>query len=358
MPEFRKNFYASLVGKECIKLSSENSLRVLSVYQRTINILAGKDMLISFVKDTDQMSVFSVHIPEIFYSIPYVKLKTLTGEQAYFDNDRWFLNRDLSIVIGGAKIWESSPMLHSIKDRIKKSSLFFDYALFGKILKIFIEVSPYEGFACLPVLVFRDLFRQRDSVFKGYIGKGRNFRVEGDRPLMGKLGIERGECNTDKNRYVECAVEVVVNNFTEMLDKSSLYIDLSGLVGLGIGFTPSGDDFVMGSLLGESLFGTLLGERSVTIDRDRLRERLGSTTYGGKTLLVGAINGNFPLYILEGLDRLLLVLTAPDSGIEWNRVGNAIEMIISHGSTSGADALSGFLFSWGVWLFLSDIFVR
>ncbi|MBU8914080.1 MAG: DUF2877 domain-containing protein, partial [Spirochaetales bacterium] len=102
--------------------------------------------------------------------------------------------------------------------------------------------------------------------------------------------------------------------------------DLSGLVGLGIGFTPSGDDFIMGFLAsGAASFG------SAEVDHEAVRGRLRGTTVGGATLLRLALDGSFPAYMLEFVDELRV------------SVSRAVISAVSHGESSGTDALAGFV---------------
>jgi hypothetical protein len=134
-------------------------------------------------------------------------------------------------------------------------------------------------------------------------------------------------------------------------------LDLSPLIGLGIGFTPSGDDFISGALLTDIFLGAAVAGRNSSdgrtsvpgstngrtsvpdsttraaaphMDTDAIRRSLRSTTSGGATLLRLALAGTPPAYQLE----ILAALMRED-------VKRVIAIAHSHGHTSGLDALTG-----------------
>lgn len=121
---------------------------------------------------------------------------------------------------------------------------------------------------------------------------------------------------------------------------------LSQLVGLGVGFTPSGDDFVSGVLLAERILSLLsvshAGVREVaqqrttppSIDREEIWKVLDKTTSGGRTLLWQALQGHFPYYLIEAARGL----AGANSLEEMTKV---VSTAVSHGETSGTDALVG-----------------
>ncbi len=110
-----------------------------------------------------------------------------------------------------------------------------------------------------------------------------------------------------------------------------------GLVGLGPGFTPSGDDFLAGALLAEECVG---GARGRPIDRESVGLGLSRTTPGGRTLLTLALRGSYPAYLLRFLARLDASRSAED-------VRAAVREAVAHGETSGTDALLGFVWRAG-----------
>lgn len=117
---------------------------------------------------------------------------------------------------------------------------------------------------------------------------------------------------------------------------------LEGLCGLGVGFTPSGDDFVAGLLLAAAMTDGPWYRRSpdgvfgeAEAAEARIRRTLGTTTAGGRTLLRLALQGRFPAYLLA----VAAAVTAPAPG----KLERALHVAFRHGATSGQDAMSGFL---------------
>jgi hypothetical protein len=147
-------------------------------------------------------------------------------------------------------------------------------------------------------------------------------------------------------------------------------------VGLGPGLTPSGDDFIAGFLLGEKIVslltvpegvsqnilpasriggtpsplpspstnGTLFARSGtgppvipLNINKGELWQRLTRTNDGGRTLLYQTLLGYFPNYLLSVARNVGKAQTIGD-------MADAVGRAVSHGETSGTDALVGLWF--------------
>lgn len=105
------------------------------------------------------------------------------------------------------------------------------------------------------------------------------------------------------------------------------------LTGLGEGLTPAGDDALMGMLL--ALW--LLHPQAAMISGAVFACTLGATTRLASALLLAASQGECAQ---AWHDWLTL---APDvDNVHW---ANALQSVLRHGASSGADALAGFLFA-------------
>jgi len=113
----------------------------------------------------------------------------------------------------------------------------------------------------------------------------------------------------------------------------TLDLVLGGLVGLGPGLTPSGDDFLAGYLLAKILTEGKLPRAAAA----SIRSRLSSTSPAGKALLSGALDRRFPHYLHEFVETWAAAKEAEGESA-------AVAKALSHGSTSGTDALAGLLF--------------
>jgi hypothetical protein len=123
------------------------------------------------------------------------------------------------------------------------------------------------------------------------------------------------------------------------VSKASKLIRLSGLVGLGVGFTPSGDDFISGALLAEQL----TAGRGGVVDREDIRSAIDRTNHGGRTLLTSVLARRFPDYLLQFASSLYEseIIGRSDNGAAFRLVLDAVRVATAHGETSGTDAVSG-----------------
>ncbi|MFP4212129.1 MAG: DUF2877 domain-containing protein [Alkalispirochaeta sp.] len=144
-------------------------------------------------------------------------------------------------------------------------------------------------------------------------------RITGLMPLVVAEGPGTGE--DPFLRRARAVVAKAVNGFPPY--------DLSPLVGLGIGFTPSGDDFLGGVLLLQQI------ARVALVQTAPIGTALGKTTTGGATVLRLALAGALPDYLSRVADALLR--GDPTAALSVAR---------AHGHSSGLDALAGLL--WGI----------
>lgn len=137
-----------------------------------------------------------------------------------------------------------------------------------------------------------------------------------------------------RNQFARRAAEVLAQGDAE----------LSRLLGLGIGFTPSGDDFLTGYLMASDLWCASgsdagVGEASAARLRQSIGDRFTETTPGGRTLLYLALRRSYPWYLLRFWRRIRVI-----DGDQLYKAGvsEAVKRAATHGETSGLDALTGF----------------
>jgi hypothetical protein len=102
------------------------------------------------------------------------------------------------------------------------------------------------------------------------------------------------------------------------------------LIGLGIGLTPSGDDFLVGLLAGLEAAGDPVRDPVATAIA---REAPHRTTEFGAGLLEHACRGEFS----ERLHDVLIAIAAPEGAALQRATARAM----AYGATSGADTLAG-----------------
>ena len=116
-------------------------------------------------------------------------------------------------------------------------------------------------------------------------------------------------------------------------DLGRLHAGVARLAGLGVGLTPSGDDFLAGLMLWAWLVHPVPGELCRLI----ARTAADLTTTLSAALLRSASRGE-----CSAAWHLLLMALSRGSAVE---IAMALEGVLAHGATSGADALAGFLWA-------------
>lgn len=160
---------------------------------------------------------------------------------------------------------------------------------------------------------------------------------------------------TSQTIFGRRAREILNGVRIEKVDGPARLRGLSELVGLGIGFTPSGDDFLSGVMLAAEMSEAI----RVEVDAEEIRSALGRTNDGGRTLLAGALDRCFPAYLLEFACAIAAAqqhgtagATTAGAAVPGSRdhdgttaeraVLAAVRSAASHGETSGTDSVTGF----------------
>jgi len=108
------------------------------------------------------------------------------------------------------------------------------------------------------------------------------------------------------------------------------------LVGFGPGSTPAGDDWLGGYL---TAMDARLGQPggSAAMLRGSIAAELCRTSFSGRSLLLGCLEGCPPAY----LARLALAAISGSSA----EIAAAVKEALGHGASSGRDAMDGFVFA-------------
>ncbi len=283
-------FPAERIGFFVPKISHRAT--VASLYEKAVNIITEEGLLVSLVASLEKMSSLSIQVPALFpaesgllagcgYRLAEgatanLEEQCLTVEEAIID---WSRAEQWRGEFGVEKVEAVTP------DRIK-------------LLEQALIARGKEG---------------------------------------GLLGIFTAE--SAQNPHLTRAKRVLRSISARKGLRKSLPVlsPLAELVGLGPGFTPSGDDFLAGALLGERiLVGADEGKwiRQCGIEKPGIEARLQRTSPGGRTLLWQSLQGHFPYYLLEAVRGI-----AASRGAGQMR--EAVERAAAHGETSGTDALVG-----------------
>lgn len=287
-----RNLSADEVGQLVCELNEEGC--VVSIYGKAVNILLSRRLLVSIVAGTEQMTPMSVRCPDLFKHINSGQVKLLVGDPARIEPDRMAI-AGLKIDLEGVSRFQGNvdPDWMGELDPTKISA-------FGQTLCMLGRTGGLLGLI--------------DATLA-------------DNPFVRQgLLLRDGLLSSQPSRRIE---------------------SLARFIGLGTGFTPSGDDLICGFLLGEKMVAFSHGPDSLPgrqpqppilteEEKSRLWEAATHTNEGGRTLIWMALTGGFPAFLL---DTVKGVATAKGPA-DMFRVVNAA---VNHGHTSGTDALAGLL---------------
>lgn len=260
--------------------------RVISLFDRAVNIRFAPNRLLSVVRDSDQMTAMSVKCPAFFHELKSNNIQLMIGGPVSIEGG--------CLSLAGLQIDLSSA--HGFSG--------------------FIDPNIFPLFDAAKVFLIQNILCKT----------GRR---------EGLLGLLDG--NPTENIFAGKGLEIV----QRMLNApaSQLYEHLAGFVGLGVGFTPSGDDLICGFLLGLNVY-RLSGGRGVhDVDQtgeNHIIQASNGTTDGGRALVAMAVQNRFPAFLLAVVQELTTTHTEAD-------ISRIVAVTVRYGHTSGTDALAGFL---------------
>ncbi len=266
----KKIYYADIKGASIPVEKWEGGIQ--SVYSKAVNLLHPSGNLISLVDSIDNMTDFGLVITDFSLLIP-------------------------GISNGSHFLWEGSQIM------------------FSDIIVDISRASEWSG------VLFKDSYKNFPDIATLKSAFNKFASNEGLSPIL---------TNNTGNIYSNAAEKLLEKAVVNGNISNNTLIDLSSLVGLGIGFTPSGDDFLSGVMLYEAVSGIKI------INRETIKAKITGTTQGGRTLLYLGLDNSFPYY-LKHFAELILEGDFSPSELVMN--------VIKHGSTSGSDALTGFIWA-------------
>jgi len=268
---------------------------VVSAFSNAVNIRHSRGLLVSFVGDPRAMTYLSVCVPALFRN---PKKRLVPGDRIRFEGHR-LAAEDFVLDFLGRPTWQGTITRKEVKELSASKVSLLKEAL---------------------------LLKGKDGGFLR---------------LLCREGTD--------NPFVDKAIQVLRGVQKAPSQAARLNV-LSGLVGLGPGSTPSGDDFITGVLLGEEALRLLLATEAKAVadglepmipctkGKEDLWLAMDRTNDAGNTLLWQALRGHFPQYLIE-------TVRAVSEAKEKKEIADAVERAVSRGATSGTDALTGFLFS-------------
>ena len=119
---------------------------------------------------------------------------------------------------------------------------------------------------------------------------------------------------------------------------------LSGLIGVGTGLTPSGDDFMTGVLSTFKAFPQCFNSRLISSLSNSICSRRNNTNEISSAFIDCALRGQFSKAIIDLYDSLCLD-NVQSPGIEQDKIDNLLDSFLDIGHTSGIDTLTGIYWS-------------
>ncbi len=291
--------------------------RILSLHEEAANLLHESGLLLSLVTRSGSMTDLSVEL-----RLPGDgSLRSLLERGARAAGSANLLTLgDLAIDLSAAPLWSGALTARMLAGASHSGS--------SRFLPSRVRLLPGHGRtpSLAPLAGVATLLGQALAINAGEEGlAGLALRPEGTNRFALRCGelLAAVEAPATRRRRIPLASRPVALR------------GLSPLVGLGIGLTPSGDDFLAGALLGERI--ALLagsGRPPLLIDREEIAGALAGTSAAGATLLRLALHDSFPAYLLD-LAREVVAARGPAEVLA------AVRRAATHGETSGSDACTG-----------------
>ena len=116
--------------------------------------------------------------------------------------------------------------------------------------------------------------------------------------------------------------------FIEKIKNNKSLCDYENILGFGVGLTPSSDDFVLGML---SVFCFFNNSRYNILNK-YIKNYVNTTTKISSNMLKNALDDNYPSHIINFYNQI---------SVNLEHIENVLEVFLSHGHSSGIDALYG-----------------
>lgn len=133
------------------------------------------------------------------------------------------------------------------------------------------------------------------------------------------------------SEYQDAVAALLANAATAHLEPRQLDPSVAGLVGLGFGLTPSGDDYLVGSLA--VLHHLHEGAKAAHAVGHQVAGLLDQTTAVSSAYLKAAIDGRF--------QEALTIACRASLTADTDGISRSFADVARHGATSGTDALHG-----------------
>ncbi len=297
--DYKLKLRASVIGsRAAMVIANSKEGKVHSCFKRTLNLSLEKG-LVGVTSSRAPRSPINIHV-DLPNGVEIGTFGVKTGCRVIIERSSLAVSNYLCVLLDEADIWIPSKIVDQASLEIVRHNI--------QLLQRFLHfVSIKEGFgAILPLLP--KILEQ---------GKFKELSVKPMQPTF----------------VLEKIIEIVKSIRERDLD--SLGRCCKGVLGLGLGATPSGDDLLIGLMASLQWTVRSLGGdvRYVNAICNEIYSRCSTTTELSKTLLSCASRGEVN-EVIEDVLRSLLSRTE-------NELTDSLAELLKMGETSGVDTLAG-----------------
>lgn len=285
------------------KLRPNIDLYVHSIYERTINLMLDGQLIALQIADSP-VSPISIILP--LNETGLDKLKIKSNSPVSIDGTSLLIGKNIISLDHAYDVYDDTLYEHNFSTSLKD------------VVWQLITTSGRDGFSVL--ISSHDT---PDDIALSYARK--------------KLDAAESICSTMTS--INSADETTKSNQLNKLCNS-----LSGLIGVGTGLTPSGDDFMTGVLSTFKAFPQCFNSRLISSLSNSICSRRNNTNEISSAFIDCALRGQFSKAIIDLYDSLCLDnVQSPGIGQEY--IDNLLDSFLDIGHTSGIDTLIGIYWS-------------
>lgn len=240
------------------------------------------------------------------------------------DKYKGFAITDQSVLMAPYHVKVTNSIFNKIKNKIDKNSSIIieeNYIKYNNYLINFNDKKIFSGIINKSTYNRKSIINDTENVLKNFAKKGSL-----DQTIIHYKNIIKNNSKSlsPLQRHFYNILNDIINGKT----------DANDLLGLGIGLTPSGDDFIVGYLSAV--------EAGLCYDKYQFRDVLTTKGIFNKTTKVSALHLKGVLEYRFNAQLVELYKNIDDSNIIYM---NNAKRLIEIGSTSGLDMLSGIYFA-------------
>lgn len=283
------------------KISKNNITgKIHSVFQNAVNIITDDNNFITLITIDKPMAP---HAIRIFDDISFLDYEFEKEMKISFRNDYiWLDDLNIKIIIDKAHLWDPSPIFSYAKE--KEEDVLIKLSIMGKYL------LNSKSF-------FSPLFYILSKQYKGF------------ESFINKTYTD--ETFEFINKRLLRFIEAFIHEEDSIADLSK------GIIGYGIGLTPSADDFICGLMVSKIYLSHYLHRRidnSLRSNSLIIKDIDGRTTRVSEEMLKFSAKG----YVNEDIRSLIISLISNTSIEEFKL---SLKKVANFGFSSGTDIISG-----------------